>query len=888
MFEDKPIVVRSHSKGYITDGRSFPPESVQDCLNMDFFKDRDEKRPAYTEKPLYVDGVLTSMNTILPSGYSIVGFREKLFVDEAGNSEVVLLIAACHSSPSSSNPFKLYVNKFFNPASTFYNYTGAKTNQIGTSDWEENVTELTEKVTFTAGAPSYSDSNRVNTAAGTDLAKKVDYYNGWFVYDGSDNCIGCITHYNGADEIVVRLNSYNNAGTITLRTMAAGDYTLCRFPVTIKFKTEFNSVVVTDATFAEKANTLQICLGKGIKLLNLTFLQEKRFFGNPATIIGSGDDALYKNWNGFWFTKDAPEITDKKTYLYTNYAFADIGDHAHVMSSELTDLGIMIKWDTTTAKTIRTSDSQADNRVNIGSFVITIDGYQAIFLKNILLNYPGTDGTQTEFKKVNFLFCSDYERRISNLNMFYGREDYFVMKAPYTDPIPETYQLGPDYGGDVNVSTQNSGIYDSAFNLYSTYVYDDDPTTGNIQLNLKTVGISATTVPTAFDIRDLTIGFALNAYLNNYYWKDIYTKAGSIIAVNDDVLAISLANDAVSTDSDYDKNGQLKGALSQIQQGIVDANSVFVDERVRQITQGQELVGGEGTVNQQFLLFTATNCLWYNIADTTSFLLQRFQDFQFRGAYSRQSIVKAQYGDQFAGIYWVSPSGSIYRFLDKYPEDLLFGYWRDEFQAISETDRAAAKMGFLPRTREVFVIIASTIYIWNIEYEHWKKYEYGDVPAYYSAAISGELNFSTARYLFGTENALSTVWKDKGSVNIPFSFKMVIDDGIKSENKIPDRIDINYNITPVITDGEPEQSQINVKVTADDKAAGSIMDTSFDLYSGGVTKKKKVLTCRKRGRTNKFSVEVSSVSANEGNIKRFEINEFGVNAKIGNRFGDKI
>jgi len=205
------------------------------------------------------------------------------------------------------------------------------------------------------------------------------------------------------------------------------------------------------------------------------------------------------------------------------------------MSSELTDLGIMIKWDTTTAKTIRTSDSEADNRVNIGSFVITIDGYQAIFLKNILLNYPGTDGTQTEFKKVNFLFCIDYERRISNLNMFYGREDYFVMKAPYTDPIPETYQLGPDYGGDVNVSTQNSGIYDSAFNLYSTYVYDDDPTTGNIQLNLKTVGISATTVPTAFDIRDLTIEFALNAYLNNYYWKDIYTKAGSIIAVNDDV-----------------------------------------------------------------------------------------------------------------------------------------------------------------------------------------------------------------------------------------------------------------------------------------------------------------------------------------------------------------
>lgn len=867
MFEDKPIVVRSHSKGYITDGRSFPPESVQDCLNMDFFKDRDEKRPAYTEKPLYVDGVLTSMNTILPSGYSIVGFREKLFVDEAGNSEVVLLIVACHSSPSSSNPLKIYVSKFFNPSSTFYNYTGAKTNQIGTSDWEENITDLTEMVALTAGAPSYSDSNRVNSITVAGLAgKKDNYYRGWYLYDGSDVSIGCITSYTGATgAIVVRLNDYDNAGTITLRPMAAGTYYAVRFPVTIKFKTEFNSAVVTDATFSEKANTLQICLGKEIKLLNITFLQEKRFFGNPADYIGTTTSILYKNWNGFWFAEDAPEIEDKKVYITKD-----------VTSSTQTTYYLSVPAIGAIVKYVVNTTTSSENKVVAGSLVCDLDGYQAIFIKNILLGK--TNLWINEFDYISFLFCIDYDRRLTGLHFFWGMSTEFheQIKGNYDQEIFDTYKLFPDNAGDVNLQTEHSGIYDAAHNIYETWLLDIDVTTGNIPTGF------------AYNLTGLQTGDSLNAYLNNYYWKDIYTKAGSIIAVNDDVLAISLANDAVSTDSDYDKNGQLKGALSQIQQGIIDANSIFVDERVRQITQGQELVGGESTVNQQFLLFTATNCLWYNIADTTSFLLQRFQDFQFRGAYSRQSIVKAQYGDQFAGIYWVSPSGSIYRFLDKYPEDLLFGYWRDEFQAISETDRAAAKMGFLPRTREVFVIIASTIYIWNIEYEHWKKYAYGDVPAYYSAAISGELNFSTARYLFGTENASSTVWKDKGSVNIPFSFKMVIDDGSKSENKIPDRIDINYNITPVITDGEPEQSQINVKVTADDKAAGSIMDTSFNLYSGGVTKKKKVLTCRKRGRTNKFSVEVSSVSANEGNIKRFEINEFGVNAKIGNRFGDKI
>jgi len=870
MFEDKPIVVRSHSKGYITDGRSFPPESVQDCLNMDFFKDRDEKRPAYTEKPLYVDGVLTSMNTILPSGYSIVGFREKLFVDEAGNSEVVLLIAACHSSPSSSNPFKLYVNKFFNPASTFYNYTGTKTKQIGTSDWEENVTELTEQITFTAGADGYDDGGRVNVTTSGITGKKDEYYRGWFIYSGAD-CIGCITDYNGTTGVItVRLNSYNNAGTITLYTMPTGSYTMYRYPVTKKFKTEFDSVVVTDATFAEKANTLQICLGKGIKLLNLTFLQEKRFFGDPSTVIGTGTDTLYKNWNGFWFTKDAPEITDKKTYVYLSEAAG--GDYSGFESDSVADLGIIINYGY-----VGDGFDTGSKRLTGSGIIAEIDGYQGIFLKNFIMQ--DDNEIVLNWTYVSILFAIDYDRRLSALSFLWGDQPAFTPKSPYDQEINDIYQMLPAYGGYTNIATQNGSIYDAAHNLYETWMISVDPTTGNI--------------PTGYtdnknDWTDLAGGTSEDAYLNNYYWKDIYTKAGSIIAVNDDVLAISLANDAVSTDSDYDKNGQLKGALSQIQQGIIDANSVFVDERVRQITQGQELVGGEGTVNQQFLLFTATNCLWYNIADTTSFLLQRFQDFQFRGAYSRQSIVKAQYGDQFAGIYWVSPSGSIYRFLDKYPEDLLFNYWRDEFQAISETDRAAAKMGFLPRTREVFVIIASTIYIWNIEYEHWKKYAYGDVPAYYSAAISGELNFSTARYLFGTENALSTVWKDKGSVNIPFSFKMVIDEGIKSENKIPDRIDINYNITPVITDGEPLQSQINVKVTADDKAAGSIMDTSFNLYSGGVTKKKKVLTCTKRARTNKFSVEVSSVAANEGNIKRFEINEFGVNAKIGNRFGDKI
>jgi hypothetical protein len=873
MFEDKPIVVRSHSKGYITDGRSFPPESVQDCLNMDFFKDRDEKRPAYTEKPLYVDGVLTSMNTILPSGYSIVGFREKLFVDEAGNSQVVILIVACHSSPSSSNPLKLYVNKFFNPANTFYNYTGAKTNQIGTTDWEENVTELTEKIAFTTPNATYSDSDRVNTTTVAGLAGEKDqYYHGWYVYDSSNDCVGCITSYTGASGlIVVRLNSYDNAGTITLRNMLAGNYVMYRYPVTKKFKTEFDSVVVTDATFSEKANTLQICLGKGIKLLNLTFLQEKRFFGEPATIIGSGVNALYKNWNGFWFTKDAPEITDKKTYVYLQQMVD--GDYTGYVADEVEDLGIIINYG------YNADGDSSSKHLTGGGLTATIDGYQAVFLKNWILEWSGA-GVVLNWSYVSVYFMIDYDRRLSALSFFWGDQPAFTPKTPYNEEINDVYQMLPAYGGYVDIATEHVATLSTTHNFYETWVVWTDATSGNIPAGYRG--------GTDNNWTDLTSGNAQDAFLNNYYWKDIYTKAGSIIAVNDDVLAISLANDAVSTDSDYDKNGQLKGALSQIQQGIIDANSVFVDERVRQITQGQELVGGEGTVNQQFLLFTATNCLWYNIADTTSFLLQRFQDFQFRGAYSRQSIVKAQYGDQFAGIYWVSPSGSIYRFLDKYPEDLLFNYWRDEFQAISETDRAAAKMGFLPRTREVFVIIASTIYIWNIEYEHWKKYAYGDVPAYYSAAISGELNFSTARYLFGTENALSTVWKDKGSVNIPFSFKMVIDEGIKSENKIPDRIDINYNITPVLESGEPLQSQINVKVTADDKAAGSIMDTSFNLYVNGVSPKKKVLTCTKRARTNKFSVEVSSVAANEGNIKRFEINEFGVNAKIGNRFGDKI
>lgn len=892
MFEDKAIVVSGHIKGYITDGRIYPPDSVQDCLNMDFYRGRDAKRQAYSEKTIYSAGVAVSLNDFLPSGYTVAGFTEKLFVDEDNNSQAVLVIVAVHSSPSTTFPTKIYVSKYFNPSNTFYNYTGAKTNQISSTDWENNITELTEKVAFTAGSPSYTDTNRVNTITVAALAgKKDNYYHGWHIYSNDSNLypMGCITDYNGTTgQIVIRRNSYDDAGTIRLRPMGAGDYILSRFQVNTVYYQSF-AQTVSDVTFREKANTLQICLGKNIELLNLSFLQEKRYFGTPGGEIGSSTTILYKNWNGFYFAADAPKITDKKVYTWVEYVAADSGDiNEHLISTELKELGVLIKWDTFTGPAFQDSAGTiVDEAVIAGGFVITLDGYQAVFLKNVLMNYHIGDNVQTEFDRVSFLFGTDYDRRISSMQMFYGRTDAFGIKTPYTEQMIELYQFQPDYAGDTLVSASGrSNIYSASHNLYEVWIYDIDGTTGNVPVNSEIYGPGGTA--SAFDLRTIATGLSLNSYLNNYYWKDIYTLASGIFPIGEDTLAWNLANTAVSTDEDYDKNGSLKGAISQIQQGFLNTQSIFVDERVRQITEGQSLTGGASTIGGQFLLFTETNCLWYNIEELDTFLLQKFQDFEQKGAYQRKGIIKAQFGDQFAGVYWIGRD-SIYRFLNNAPDDLLFDRWRDAYQLISEADKRAASAGFLPRTREVYMKIGSYVYVWNIDYENWKIYSYGDVPAYLTSAINGEIMFSTGRYLFQPEAPGTTVFKDKNSTDIPFMMEVEVSGGDMLTNKIPHKVMMKYDVTGVLSGGEALQCQLKTSVTNDDKADGTVMDETFDIIPAtGVSKKKKALHCTSRVRANRFKVRYESVAATDGNIKTFELRETAVIYKEGNVKGNRM
>lgn len=860
MFRNDPINIKNFTKGYITDGDEYPPDSVQGCKNLDFRDGETSVRPPYS--------VLKDMDGILPSGYTIKGFTEKNFTDAAGNIESVIIVVACHSSPDSSHPAKIYVSKFFNPASTYFNYTGAKTNQIGSTDWEDNYTELTEKVSFTAGSPSYSDSNRVNTVTCTITAQKTNYYKGWFVYDGSDNCIGCVAYYNGSTQLVVRLNSYNDSGTLTLRTMAAGTYYLCRFPVTIKLKSAFESVSISKVNFQERGNTVIICLGREIQLLNLSFLQQKKFFGNQGDIIGSGNDALYKNWNGFWLTKDAPEIANKKVYINHDITSAGTTSNKYI-SSDIADLGIIVKYDINTT-------TSSGNEIIGGSVVCTIDGYQGIFLKNIILGK--TASWINEFDYISVYFQMDFERRLTDFNLFWGRFDNFKdqIKGSYDQEIFDTYQLFNANGGKVSCLTEHSGIPFSGHNVYETWLLDIDISTGNIPTGY------------AYNLAGLTTGTSLNSYLNNFYWKDIHTKADDIIKIGDNMMAINLANDVVSTDSDYDMNGQLKVALSQVQQGIISATSIFVDERVKQIPLAENLIGGVETIDDKFLLFTENTLLYYEVADAASGLLRKNQDFRFRGAYSKKDIVRAQLGNQFAGVYWKN-NISIYRFLDDHPENILSDRWELEYQKMSESDKQNGVSGFLPRTRDVFFVIGSKIYLWNILKENWRIYEYDDVPQYIVSALSGELYYSNSRTIYQTEGLTSSVYKDKDLNGIDWSWKKTkMSHGSKIMNKVFDRIDMYYDVQAASDVDALMPVSMDVKVTGNDGAAGYILNKTYELQPANATKQSKIVVYpEKRNRVNKYSVEVSS-STDVANMQKLTFNEIIINAKIAQRFGRKI
>jgi len=106
----------------------------------------------------------------------------------------------------------------------------------------------------------------------------------------------------GADERSSVLVAHLNSAYLSV--------TISRFPVNIFNTDSWNNI--TEVSFEESATALKIACGHDSRTLWLGFLAEKQFFSTQANLYPGTDYEYCRNWNGFWFSYDVPNITDKE------------------------------------------------------------------------------------------------------------------------------------------------------------------------------------------------------------------------------------------------------------------------------------------------------------------------------------------------------------------------------------------------------------------------------------------------------------------------------------------------------------------------------------------------------------------------------------------------
>lgn len=876
-----------HVAGLVTDGGTFPERSVQDCMNMDFYERHDERRMPYISEGSVPTG----------SGYNVNALFEKSFTDASGGERRVVVATAIHSSPSSSNPMRVYVNKWFDPS---YDYGNSA---LDTNGWLNKWVELTEKVTFAkvSGDIATQTGNIISNIDATTLG--TNYFKGWYLYDEvMDTLLGLVTFSSNDAEAVlyVSMATYINSNALTLRgVVGAGNFTLVRFPVTAKNKGAF--AVIKETGIVEGVNSVKITCGHEGEVLNLSFLQEKKFFGTAGN-IGAGSNEWKRDWNGFWFGYDVPEIRNKSEaihgrHYHTSYTGGETNITTTYYEGDYEKIGMMLKVTSVRYfdaegwhfhKTLGITNLGSKNNVEAWFYGVgaELDGYQLMLLKFLM----GTISAYTELTsfgtpiskafgtklKVELLFGVDFDRRLSGIGAFF--RSYYPAEPVQTGTADNNLKIDEFIAYDESELGVTNIVEESAI-VREIYECDEGDVNGSYKINTDHAVVSGHNMyeRVLFDTNirnEKAVGLSLNAALNNYFWKDVHTKVKELVKVGDDYLGINLSNDSVSSEDEHDKNGQMKVVMSQIQRGFVSAGSMFPDERVRQLTTGGEIVKAVWSYGNQVLIFTGENLTIYEVAGNKMVVLRKEKEYSNIGLWNRNAAVRCQIGNQFAGIYWVSTNGSVYRFLYDKPEDIMENRIRDWFQEnITDANRLISVAGYNPRTGDVyFVFNSTTMLVWNVRYEHWKKYKYNDVPR--SFYVGEDLYFGSGSGIYRVSRREEIAnFLDKSVTGIDFMMKRRINMNAPVVGKIADRIEWKGEF--ILGDAE---SNYRVDVQA---GSGSSSHNLLDVRTHVTANTSFNRQVKKRVRAGEFNVKLSSVD--HANIQRFKLMEWVVGVIIGGR-----
>jgi len=832
MFNKLSANIKGHIKGYITDGdvTNNPVDSVHDCNNMDFFPAQDKRRVPIS--------LLHDLSSSLPANFKIIDYAEKSFISSDGvKSDVLIVIARNLVSPDKT---KIYLKNYYCPDTDYQN--SYKTSGFG---WNTDFIELTEYyrggesgVTVEGGSWDIGGIiyNLRSDTAIIHTGRNQNYYKG-FTAIATGHIIGMCTASitsGGYGYFKIALNPGETADV---------DAGVCRFPVNMH--NAGNWADITETTIeAEMPNLVKIACGHESRTLWLGFLQKKNFFGIAAqsivesgggaddlkiaatkntlnatttftvkiTYTGSGgidydrfvwkkdsgswsvEDVVSNNnpprslsdnvkvywetfyghpvdqqwvitfqknsdaWDGFWFSFDQPVITEKLLYFLLE---PGTGEYSHIVDSQLYELGIKVHF------IFYNTSGSAQRRAF--SICARLDEFQEIFLKNIVVT---NDAGSVTLKHCYVEFLYSYDRRLSHFDVFGGENNDFEPKDTRNNEVFPTYR----FSNGQDVSVLDNGIK-TEDDLFAVVVFDLYPNDYGL-------------------ITKFATGLSLNAYLNQYYWKDIDIKCKQLIKLSDLMVAVNISNDSLTSEGENvieRKNGSIAVGFNNIQNGNISALSIFSTERMREISKTGSLIGGVSLLGNQFMLFTSTEMIWVEVTNWKNLLFRVMRNFLHRGTLNKRCIVKAEVDGVFGGIYWLNYE-SIFRFVNNEPEDLLVNRWREEYQKISTAAKDAAIMGFLPDSREVFVYLNSKIYIFNLIYNHWKIYTYPVAPEIFRPGLSGAILFSNTNKVYRTEPKTTAIGRDLNTTKIDFGYDQYISHGSSLEHKIFDNIELRIDV----------------------------------------------------------------------------------------------
>jgi len=842
--KDYPISILS-KRGLISDGKVFPEDSVQECLNMDYHPDEARRNP-YIEK----------FAPTLPEGYIIKKAYNKRFIDKSGNTQEIIFLMVIDNN----SRLRIYSSHYYNSGTGYDNR-----HRTDYNGFYSGLTELTEYYfnDFEVGEYLISGTTynvRIETSSGPGN-QTTDAYKGFYVFNVDNEVIGIVKNSiydTGKNYFLVDIDD----------TQELGNIGICRFPVNHWNRTELANFV-DEITFADLPNAIMVSLGHATRPLWIGMIKDRKQFKNvtydityaaahtgwiaaitgTANYIGESKNMYFKvaqntgvwvisysrdntnwikiatgsganfdggvriegiyyrfsgvtaeivdgdvatvalsvaylrKWDGFWMGFTTPDVQNKKQYILVSSTSA-----AELFINKATigfELGISIRLERHAEVSTLTKPDR------IYQYCIEIDGSQTIFISSVLCN-------EKYFVTNAFLkFAPYYDRRITGYSIFGAVGEEVNPAALGNAMLPET-KLIEDAFWSLSMINGNESNNQIELVLYYDFTTHTNTTTHS---------------------EDMTKGMTILKYLNQHYWKNIIAKGKYICNVNNNIILLNLSTDTINADLEEgqkkDIAGQYSLVVSQVQKGNVNTYCIFSSERIREVMK--ELPVGIAEINgNEFVIFSKNEIRWLELIDTTgedmtSLSVRTHGYYNGKGALNNKGIASAtvvnfgkegtassEFGaKEFSGIFYLNYD-TILGFNRNEPEDLLDGYWKTAYKAISNYDKENAVFGYYAAKNEIWIKLGEYIYIFDIVNKTWRVY------LFYHPPIGFLLDENNQLLFYGNDTNISNPNGTDVSISSNKVFS-TITDRYRIDNNIyrdPDSIGIEFKGVKYLTLGK--------------------------------------------------------------------------------------